>query len=232
LPPEKKGIYASLAREKERLEAARGETLPVEAALGGEVKRSRRLAFVKGSLEDVLPRCVSRVGADGATLEPLDTDAVQAFAERRSREGSRVLLVARGEYRRDAVLVDEYTSPSPSPSLGGPSTTPTPDESDSSCSRSGSINVHSPPSSLALLAAISLRDPLRPEAPEAIARCVGAGITPIVVTGDGLATAVAVARRRSARRTAARRRAWKAPSSAGGSFAPEGEEEGEAEKEE
>ena len=48
---------------------------------------------------------------------------------------------------------------------------------------------------MALLAAISLRDPLRPEAPEAIARCVGAGITPIVVTGDGLATAVAVARR-------------------------------------
>ena len=48
---------------------------------------------------------------------------------------------------------------------------------------------------MALLAAISLRDPLRPEAPEAIARCVGAGITPIVVTGDGLVTAVAVARR-------------------------------------
>ena len=124
LPPEKKGVYASLAREKDRLEAARGETLPEEAALGGEVKRSRRLAFVKGSLEDVLPRCVSRVGADGATLEPLGRRRGSSLRRRRSREGSRVLLVARGEYRRDAVLIDEYTSPSPSPSpspsLGGP----------------------------------------------------------------------------------------------------------------
>ncbi len=47
---------------------------------------------------------------------------------------------------------------------------------------------------LELLGLVGLRDPMRPEVPEAIARCRGAGIRVVMLTGDHPATAGAIAR--------------------------------------
>ena len=46
---------------------------------------------------------------------------------------------------------------------------------------------------LTLLCIVGIKDPLRPEVAPAIARCYRAGIDARMVTGDNLATAIALA---------------------------------------
>ena len=124
--------------------------------------------YVKGSVEDVLPLCVVRLASDGVAHEPLDTSFVREVARRWSEEGIRVMLVAFRDFEPD---FDPRASP---------------DES---------LDVDACERGLVLVAAVGMEDPLRPDVPDAVRACSEAGVRPIVVTGDSLPTAIAVARK-------------------------------------
>jgi len=116
-------------------------------------------AFTKGAPESVLPRCTAHWSPAG--LQPLDTDAVLAEAERLAARGLRVMAFA---------------------SRAWPQLPPAPD-------------VEAIESELALIGLIGLIDPPREEAAAAVRDCLSAGITPVMITGDHPATALAIARR-------------------------------------
>lgn len=124
--------------------------------------------YVKGSVEDVLPLCVVRLASDGVAHEPLDTSLVREVARRWSEEGIHVMLVAFRDFEPD---FDPRASP---------------DES---------LDVDACERGLVLVAAVGMEVPLRPDVPDAVRACSEAGVRPIVVTGDSLPTAIAVARK-------------------------------------
>ena len=57
------------------------------------------------------------------------------------------------------------------------------------------IEAESIEKELVFLGLIGLIDPLRPEVPKSVAQCLGAGITPVMITGDHPGTAKAIAAR-------------------------------------
>ena len=57
------------------------------------------------------------------------------------------------------------------------------------------VNMESVESELTLLGLVALLDPPRPEVKAAVAECLSAGITPVMITGDHPGTALAIARR-------------------------------------
>lgn len=63
-----------------------------EVTPGGE-----RIAWIKGSMERLLPRCTARLGPDGAA-QPLEAEALHAAADRQAARGLRVLLFARKRF--------------------------------------------------------------------------------------------------------------------------------------
>ena len=67
------------------------------------------------------------------------------------------------------------------------------DEVDPLVKNTDGIPAFSTETVLALLGIIGGKDPLRPEVAPAIARCYWAGIDARMVTGDNLATAIALA---------------------------------------
>ncbi len=71
-----------------------------EAAPDGE-----RIAWIKGSVERLLPRCTTRLGADG-TVQTADASAVQAEADRQAARGLRVLLFARKRFGPDHLRLE------------------------------------------------------------------------------------------------------------------------------
>lgn len=57
------------------------------------------------------------------------------------------------------------------------------------------INANTIEQNLTFLGLVALTDPLRAEVPKAMADCISAGITPVIITGDHRGTALAIAQR-------------------------------------
>ncbi|MCR4426133.1 MAG: cation-translocating P-type ATPase [Firmicutes bacterium] len=56
------------------------------------------------------------------------------------------------------------------------------------------VSVETVEDGMVFLGLVGMQDPPRPEARDSVAECFGAGITPVMITGDHKATAVAIAR--------------------------------------
>jgi sodium/potassium-transporting ATPase subunit alpha len=118
------------------------------------------VAYVKGALEAVLPRCAAFAERGGiAPLDEARRAAILRTHEIFARRALRVLALA---YRN-----------LPPGAIGG--------------------EAEAIERDLVFLGLVGLFDPLRPEAPEAVARCHQAGIRVIMITGDSPVTACAVA---------------------------------------
>jgi P-type Ca2+ transporter type 2C len=124
------------------------------------------LLVCKGAPETVLPRCHTYQQVPDDAGRTLH-QAWQARADALAAQGLRVLAVAQRRW--------------PPAGTGAPAR---PHELDSAQAEDG----------LELLGLIGLIDPPRPEAAAAVAQCRHAGITPVMITGDHPATALAIAR--------------------------------------
>ncbi|MBI5073696.1 MAG: cation-transporting P-type ATPase [Nitrospirae bacterium] len=130
----------------------------------------KKYVFSKGAMESILPLC-SRYLIDGANQEMNELFRKQAMNayHQLMDSGLRVLAFAyKTAANSDQLSVISSQSPIPGPQAL---------ESD-----------------LVFLGLIGLEDPPRPEVPDALTKCHGAGIRVIMITGDGSRTAVAIAR--------------------------------------
>ncbi len=123
------------------------------------------VAYTKGAPESLLTHCTVQWSPDGP--QPLDGVAIMDHAHALAAQGLRVLALAQRDH---AVL------PS-SDALEAPEA------------------MQAIESQLQFLALIALIDPPRAEAAVAVRDCISAGITPVMITGDHPATALAIAQR-------------------------------------
>ncbi len=128
-------------------------------------REGARWLYCKGAPEAVLPLCVAIEGEDGG-IEALYHASRQAQVQAQQRMADAGLRVLAFAWRR----MDAPTEPM-TPAPGKPRE-----------------------EGLVLSGLVGLYDPPRPEVPAAIARCHGAGIKVIMVTGDHPHTALAIAR--------------------------------------
>ena len=131
--------------------------------------------FVKGASEIVMQRCAEAVDGEGV-LRPLDGEAAAAAAGHIARfatSGMRTLGLAYSDFAAGAEPDWEAAHPDLTNADGSPAL---------ACE-----------SGLVWLGVVGIEDPLRPEVPAAIAKCHAAGIDVRMVTGDAIATAVAIA---------------------------------------
>lgn len=136
----------------------------------------KEYVFTKGAMESILPIC-SRFLFDGAEQKmdgPFRQKATDAYHELMDR-GLRVLAFAYKDRNALSVMRDELDA--------GRQLNP-----------SHVTHYASLEADLVFAGLIGLEDPPRPEVPEALIKCHGAGIRVIMITGDGSRTAVAIAR--------------------------------------
>ncbi|MBI5846364.1 MAG: cation-transporting P-type ATPase [Nitrospirae bacterium] len=133
--------------------------------------KDKEYVYTKGAMESMLPLCNSFLlnGAKQKMDEPFRTQAMEAYHQLMD-SGLRVLAFA---YKEGTGQMAEGKGSVPQPPVPNPQSL----ESD-----------------LIFLGLIGLEDPPRPEVPDALKKCHGAGIRVIMITGDGSRTAVAIAR--------------------------------------
>lgn len=150
-------VVADIPYESERALAAKFYRVSGETTGPSPSNAWLRVA-VKGSPEKLLPLCRH---AATPTDQPPSPSRIEAEALRLAEQGYRVLALATGEIRAEAIPRH-------------------PNETHLPC--------------LTLLGLVGMIDPLRSEAPAAIAACQQAGVRVAMITGDHPATALALAR--------------------------------------
>lgn len=125
------------------------------------------IAFVKGAPEAIINLCVNTLTSDGYV--EIQKETLQKTAQALAEKGFRVLALATRHWHDDLDSRSEVISNNF-------------DESDIE-------------HSLTFLALLALIDPPREGVEDAVAMCKNAGITPVMITGDHPATALAIARR-------------------------------------
>ena len=136
----------------------------------GSVREDGAAAFSKGAMERVLPLCSHiMIKGERKPLEDVNRDDIMHADHALMDMGLRVLAFASKDLPDTSSLVKKKN--------GGEDVVSSEIEKD-----------------MTFLGLIGLQDPPRPEVPEAILKCHGAGIRIIMITGDGSRTALAIAR--------------------------------------
>jgi Ca2+-transporting ATPase len=129
-----------------------------------EERQQRGILFTKGAPDVLLTRCTFEVvGDDRRPLTPARRAAILQVNEALAGEALRTLGVA-GRWLSDEALAEHAARPD------------------------GRVEQH-----LVFAGLIGMIDPPRPEAREAVARAKGAGIRPLMITGDHPRTAAVIA---------------------------------------
>ena len=138
----------------------------------GSVREGRASAFSKGAMEKILPLCSHiMIKGERKPMEEVNRDDVIHADHALMDMGLRVLAFASKEL--------------PTPSLSSL------EKKNSAGEEVVATDIEK---DMTFLGLIGLQDPPRPEVPEAIKKCHGAGIRIIMITGDGSRTALAIAR--------------------------------------
>lgn len=146
------------------------------AAFSSEHKRmtsvallvGRPTALVKGAPEVVLARCMHITDADGTVRPMTDADRAKIQADLSAAAGDAMRTLAFAH----KLLPDDF-----------------PHDAEKITDRRSECE-----DGLTFDGFVAIRDPIRPEVPDAIARCRSAGIEVMMITGDNAETARAIAR--------------------------------------
>mmetsp|Transcript_161045 Transcript_161045/g.294152 ORF Transcript_161045/g.294152 Transcript_161045/m.294152 type:complete len:1069 (-) Transcript_161045:311-3517(-) len=130
--------------------------------------------YVKGAAEIILERSVAALDA-AATVRPIrDTDKAQITKDVIDRFAARAMRCIGIAYK------DMDSTPN--------------DGTDASVKNTDGTSAFCCEAELVLVGIVGIEDPLRPEVPPAIQKCYRAGVDVRMVTGDNIATAIAIAR--------------------------------------
>ena len=139
--------------------------------LKNRTKENTYVMYTKGAAEQILAICSEYLGEDGTAVEMRDEDRenIMNAMDRMTRTGLRCLGIAYKEYRRE----------------------------DCPWTPDGKTLVEDDDKmfeDMVWIAVTGIKDPVRPEVPDAVATCQNAGIIVRMVTGDHLETAKHIAK--------------------------------------